>query len=93
MAFIFNITGLSLKNKNKFKSSFLNAFVKKGDSFGDWYTSKFQMFKNGSYWQPPKVNRFTKFGRNEAYERAKSELMDRKGQLSDELVMINSSLT
>jgi len=31
--------------------------VLNGDSVCKWKTDLFQMFKNGSYWQPPPVNR------------------------------------
>lgn len=82
MAFIFNTSG-TFKEFCKNSEQTLKNF-EKGDSIVDWYTSKFQMFKNGSYWQPPQINRFTRCGRNDSYEKAKSELVDKKGQLSDE---------
>ena len=42
------------------------------------------MFKNGSYWQPPPLNRYTQGSPDESYEKAKKEFEDRKGNLSHE---------
>ena len=57
---------------------------KKGESIAKWNTAPFRMFKNGSFWQPPPLNRYTKGSPDESYEKAKHELEIRKGSLSNE---------
>jgi U2-associated protein SR140 len=63
----------------------------KGDSICKWKTKPFQMFKNGSYWQPPPVNRFTTCSRDESYERAYREIEVKKGKLANEYITKNYS--
>ena len=46
------------------------------------------MFKNGSFWKPPPMNRYTQCSTDESYERAKKELEIRKGNLTNELVQL-----
>lgn len=52
-----------------------------GESVSRWRTAPFRMFKGGSYWQPPPLNRYTRRQASPdlAYARAKSELEERKG--------------
>lgn len=47
-----------------------------GESVSRWSTTPFRMFKGGSYWQPPPLNRYTRRQNSPdlAYARAKSEL-------------------
>ena len=42
------------------------------------------MFKNGSYWQPPALNRYTQGLPDEAYEKAKQEVEIKKTNLTNE---------
>lgn len=55
-----------------------------GESIAKWNTAPFKMFKNGSFWQPPPLNRYTKGSPDESYEKAKHELEIRKGNLSND---------
>lgn len=43
------------------------------------------MFKTGSYWIPPPVNKYTRSCADESYDKAKLEFKERKGKLSNEL--------
>lgn len=68
---------------NNFSFSLL--FVNQGDSVSDWYEDSFQMFKNGSRWIPPPINSYTKGEtENESYEKARRELENKKGRLTNE---------
>ena len=52
---------------------------KQGDSIYKWNVTPFQMFENGSYWQPPPLNRFTKgCDFDDSYEKVKKELLTKK---------------
>jgi hypothetical protein len=42
------------------------------------------MFKKGSYWKPPPVNRYTQGSFDDAYEKAKREFEIRKNNLTNE---------
>ena len=55
-----------------------------GESVSKWRTVPFRMFKNGSYWQPPPLNRYTQGSPDEAYEKAKTECEIRRGNLCNE---------
>lgn len=58
--------------------------ILQGDSVSEWYDESFQMFKNGSYWLPPVLNSYTRGEDDESYKRARHELEQRKGRLSNE---------
>ncbi len=55
-----------------------------GESLTKWRTAPFRMFKNGSFWQPPPLNRYTQGSPDESYENARHELEIKKGNLSNE---------
>lgn len=55
-----------------------------GESVSNWSTQPFKMFKKGSFWQPPPVNRYTQGMPDESYEKARHEFEIRKGSLSNE---------
>ena len=55
-----------------------------GESASNWRTVPFKMFKNGSFWQPPPLNRYTEGSPDESYEKARHELEVRKGSLCNE---------
>lgn len=56
-----------------------------GDSTSNWRTTPFRMFKNGSFWRPPPVNRYTQGTPDETYEKAKRELETKsKGNLAND---------
>ena len=62
-------------------------FLKKGESASKWSTKPFQMFKNGSYWQPPPLNRYTQGSSDDAYDRAKQEVEIKKNNLTNEYLL------
>lgn len=70
---IFFLIKKKRKNKNK-----------KGDSVSKWRTQPFKMFKTGSYWIPPPINRYTQGCVDEAYEKARLIFEDRKEKLTNE---------
>ena len=59
-----------------------------GESVSNWSTLPFKMFKNGSYWQPPPINRYTQGSPDDSFEKAKFELEMRKENLSNEYLLI-----
>ena len=42
------------------------------------------MYKDGSFWIPPTLNSYTKGEIDESYEKARRELEQKKGRLSNE---------
>jgi U2-associated protein SR140 len=55
-----------------------------GDSAFKWKTKPFKMFKHGSYWVPPPVNKYTQSVSDEAFDKAFSEFEIKKGAFSKE---------
>jgi U2-associated protein SR140 len=49
-----------------------------GDSADRWRTAPFRMFRGGSLWQPPPLNRYTEGEADEDYAKARLELGHRK---------------
>ncbi len=58
-----------------------------GDNAFKWKTKPFKMFKNGSYWLPPPVNKYTQSVSDEAFDKAFSEFEIKKGAFSKEYVL------
>lgn len=81
---ILNVNKKKLDSPCNSRTNFLDRSLSQGDSVSKWRTQPFKMFKTGSYWIPPPMNRYTRGCRDEAYEKARAEFKDRKGKLSNE---------
>ena len=55
-----------------------------GKSVSNWSSQPFKMFKHGSFWQPPPLNRYTQESTDDSYEKVRQEFEIRKGNLSNE---------
>jgi U2-associated protein SR140 len=58
-----------------------------GDSFYKWNTKPFKMFKSGSWWLPPPINRYTQGSPDDSYEKANAEFEVKKGMLNNTYVL------
>lgn len=86
---LYSILNVTFIHKKKQLETYFLCFIlvlkkKKGDSVSKWRTQPFKMFKTGSYWIPPPINRYTQGCPDEAFKKAQLEFQERKGKLSNE---------
>ena len=55
-----------------------------GDSAFKWRTKPFRMFKGGSFWQPPSINKYTQGLPDESFDKVYAEFETKKDAMTYE---------